>query len=160
MKSFLSFLESYGIFIWLGLMVSFVLILYFTGRRQIREFGNVDYSKARFYEKFASGYSTKSWKTKRGGASRTLHILITDDEFILKTFMFVAYVAKRHDLLHRIPLKNVISAEVRRKLFQTELLVTCTTEEGEMKKFVLISAAQNRIKELLDEAISKNPNMS
>ena len=77
-------------------------------------FSNLDLNKLVYSEKSASGYSTKSNKTKWGGASKVLHIMISDKELIIKTYLFMAYIAEKHDMLHRIPLENILSTEIKK----------------------------------------------
>lgn len=156
MDQILNFLESYFFYIWLVLVIATVLILFIRGRKALNNFGEVDYSKSRFYEKHASGFSLKPKKWNRGRASGTLHILITDKEFILKSFMFGAGTSKRMGLLQRIPLENILSTELKSGFLDTKLHVKCETVEGEEKEFVLISKGHARIKELLDEAIQQH----
>lgn len=150
MEQILSFFEAYFLYIWFILLLFVVSRFYFTGKSAMKEFGTVDSSKIVFSDKYASGYSTKSWRTKRGGASKTLQILIADEELILKSFLFFAGIAKRHDLLHRIPFKNITDSELHQSKFSSKLFVRFNSGEGEKKEVVLMSSSNERIKKLLD----------
>ncbi len=153
MEQFTEFIDKYFFYIWFAVMLWIVSNFYFRGRAAIREFGLIDPSIIIYSEKFASGYSNKSWKTKRGGASKVLHILITDKELIIKTYLFLAYIAKRNDLLHRVPLENITSTALKKGAFSSKLHVTFTTTEGEDKEVVLMAKNNNKIKEILDRYV-------
>jgi hypothetical protein len=156
MKEFTHFIETYGIYIWLTLVILIVSNFYFRGRAAIRKFGAIDTAAIVFSQKSASGYSTKSWKTKRSGASKLLHIIITDKELIIKSNLFGAYIAKSNDLLHRVPLQKVTGTTLKKGTLSTKLFVTFTTEKGEKKEVVLMSNRNAQIKEILDRSIQSD----
>lgn len=153
MEQFTEFIEKYFFYIWLALALWIVLNFYFRGRAAIRQFGSIDYSTIVFSDKSASGYSNKSWKTKRGGASKVLHIIVTDKELIIKTYLFMAYIAKKHDMLHRIPLQNITCTSIKKGTFSSQLHVNFAIEKGEDKEVVLISKNNSQIKEILDRYV-------
>lgn len=71
----------------------------------------------RFRERRASGRALTSLKTRLGGANNALDVIVTDDELWLTSFAlfgFMAAVAQRFDLLHRVPLERV-EGVMRRK---------------------------------------------
>lgn len=153
MEQFTEFMDKYFFYIWLAMALWILSNFYFRGRAAIREFGSIDYSNIIYSEKSASGYSNTSWKTKRGGASKVLHILITDKELIIKTYLFLAYIAKRYDMLHRVPLENITSTALKRGAFSSKLHVTFTTIKGEEKEVVFMSKNNHQIKEILDKYV-------
>ena len=153
MEQFADFMDKYFFYIWLAIMLTIVSNFYFRGKAAIREFGPIDTSTIIYSEKSASGYSNKSWKTKRGGASKVLHILITEKELIIKTYLFLAYIAKRNDMLHRIPLENITSTTLKKGTFSSKLYLTFTTIEGKDKEIVLMSQNNLQIKEILDKYV-------
>ncbi len=60
-----------------------------------------------YRDKRASGYSTKSFITKMGGANGVLDIIVTDNELWIRSLMIFASIGQKYDLLHRIQ-KNKI----------------------------------------------------
>jgi hypothetical protein len=153
MEQFTEFMDKYFFYIWLAMVLWIVSNFYFRGRAAIREFGTIDASSIIYSEKSASGYSNNSWKTKGGGASKVLHIIITDTELIIKTYLFLAYIAKKYDMLHRVPLKNITSTELKKGTFSSKLHVSFTTKEGEDKEVIFMSKNNNQIKEILDRYV-------
>ena len=146
-------MDKYFFYIWLFMALWIVSNFYFRGKAAIREFGSIDSSSIIYSEKSASGYSNASWKTKRGGASKVLHIVITDKELIIKTYLFLAYIAKKYDMLHRVPLENITSTTLKKGTFSSKLHVTFTTIKGEEKEVVFMSKNNNQIKEILDRYV-------
>ena len=64
-------------------------------------------STVKFSERFASGSSNKSWKTRLGGASNCLTVMVTESHFVVTTFFpFTAFV-EIYDLEHLIPLSQI-----------------------------------------------------
>lgn len=133
--------------------VILVSIFFVRGRKAIQMFSDLDLSNLVYSEKSASGYSTKSFRTKWGGASKVLHIMITDKELIIKTFKFLAHVAEKHDMLHRIPLENISSAEIKKEAMFSKLFVEFKVQNGEEKEIVLMSKNNNQIKKILDKYV-------
>lgn len=150
MAFFTAFMDKYFIYIWFVMAVWVVSNFYFRGRAAIRKLGSIETTTIIYSEKSASGYSNKSWKTKHGGASKVLHILITDKELIITTYPFLAYIAKKYDMLHRVPLKNIISVESKEGTLFSKLHVSFTSAEGEYKEVILMSKNNNQMKEILD----------
>lgn len=153
MKQYTEFMDKYFIYIWLVMMVTIVSIFFIHGKRAIKMFSNFNQSKLIYTERNASGYSTKSFRTRWGGASKVLHIMITDKELILKTFLFLAYVAKKNDMLHRIPLENILKTEIKKGTMFSKLFIEFKGENGEVKEVVLMSKNNNQIKELLEKYV-------
>jgi hypothetical protein len=124
--------------------------MYLRGKKAMEEFGSIDLSTVIYSEKRASGYSLKSRVTKFGGAGKTLHIIVTNIELIVKTNQFSAGTAKRFDLLHRIAFGNITAATIKKGTFKSKLHICFTSENGEAKEIVIMSKGIERIKELLD----------
>lgn len=153
MQQFFDFMNEYFFYIWLIIAVTTISLLFIQGRKAIRMFSDLDLSHLIYSEKNASGYSTKSFRTKRGGASRVLHILITDKELIIKTYLLFASIAEKYDMLHRIPLENILSTEIKKGMIYSKLLVQFKGPGGEVKEIVLMSKNNIRIKEILDQYV-------
>ncbi|NOQ71918.1 MAG: hypothetical protein GQ574_07950 [Crocinitomix sp.] len=153
MEQFTEFLDKYFIYIWLVLAVSMVSIFFIRGKAAIKMFENLDLSNVAYSEKSASGYSTKSFGSKFGGASKVLHIIITDKELVLKTYLFLAFIAKKNDLLHIIPLTTLTNTELKDGRIFSKLHVRFTGIKGEEKEVVLMSKRNLEIKAILDKYV-------
>ena len=86
-----------------------LIVFYIKGKAALKTFPEISTVNINFQERFCSGYSMQSWKTKMGGASNVLDIIITDDELWIKLPMIFAGIAKEFDLLHRINLRNIVN---------------------------------------------------
>lgn len=155
MAQYIEFMEKYFVYIWLAIAVSLVSIFFFRGRKAIQMFNDLELSKLIYSEKSASGYSTKSFRTKWGGASKVLHIMITDKELIIKTYLFLALIAKKHDMLHRIPLQNILKTKIINGKIFSRLFIEFKGDNGDLKEIVIISKNNNRVKEMLDKYVIK-----
>jgi hypothetical protein len=133
--------------------VTLISIFFIRGRKAIQMFSDLDLSNLVYSEKSASGYSTKSFRTKWGGASKVLHIMITDKELIIKTYLFLAHVAEKHDMLHRIPLENILKTEIKKGTVFSKLFIEFKGNNGESKEIVLMSKNNDQIKEILDKYV-------
>ena len=152
MIQFTEFMDKYFFDIWLVLLVVILSSFYVKGKRAMKLFDGLDLSHTIYSEKNASGFSTSSFRNRYGGASKTLHIVITDKELILKTFWLFAGIAKKHDMLHRIPLEKILSTEIKEGPIFSKLFVRFTGENGEQKEIVLMSGKNEHIQQLLDRS--------
>ncbi|WP_417265114.1 hypothetical protein [Brumimicrobium sp.] len=143
-------------YIWLVLAVSMLAFFFIVGEKAMRKFKSLETKHILFSEKFASGYSTKSLRTRHGGASKLLHIVITEKELILKTYLFMAFIAKKHDLLHIIPLTDIVSTELKKNNIHSKLHIKFFGVNGEEKEIVLMSDRILKIKKILDQYIAKH----
>lgn len=153
MEQFTRFMDKYFFYIWLIMAVTLISIFFIRGRKAIQMFSDLDLSNLVYSEKSASGYSTKSFRTKWGGASKVLHIMITDKELIIKTYLFLAHVAEKHDMLHRIPLENILKTEIKKGTVFSKLFIEFKGNNGESKEIVLMSKNNDQIKEILDKYV-------
>lgn len=147
------FLDKYFFYIWLFTAVTLVSIFFIRGKKAIQMFNDLDLSNLVYSEKHASGYSTKTFRTSWGGSSKLLHIMITDKELILKTYLFFAHIAEKHDLLHRIPIENILKTEIKKGTLFSKLIVQFKGQNNEKKEIVLMSKNNIQIKELLDKYV-------
>lgn len=153
MENFYDFMDHYFIYLWFVLMITIPTVFYIRGKTAMKMFENLDLSRVVYEEKSASGYSTKSFRTKHGGASKVLHIIITDKELVLKTYLFMAFIAQKHDLLHIIPLTNVIDTSLQNGRILSKLYVRFRGLNGEEKEVVLLSKRNQEIKIILDKYV-------
>lgn len=154
METFTYFMENYFIYIWLALVISILSFFFIRGKKTLEEFGSVDDSTVLFSEKRASGYSLKSRTTRFGGAGKTLHVFVTNTELIIKSSLFMAAIAKRYDLLHRIRFENITEATIKKGILKSRLHVCFTSKNDEAHEIVIQSKRIERIKELLDSQIN------
>lgn len=94
----------------LAMLVANIAIFSKKGKKIESIFDGVDLSKPKFREKGVSGYSTRSLFTKFGGASHVLDVIVTDSELCIQgIFPPFTFVLSHSDLVHRIPLSELVS---------------------------------------------------
>lgn len=91
------------VLVFIAIAIVMVKTFYDTGKKALSIFPDIRTVKVKYRDKTASGYSTRSWKTKIGGASRAMEIVVTDNELWLRSFLLFAGITRQHDLIHRIP---------------------------------------------------------
>ena len=130
-------MDSVTIFliVWVIVAVFILVTLYRRGKKALSIFPTIDPVRVVYRDKSASGYSTKSWITKMGGANNVLDILVTDDELWLKSMLLFAGIGKQHDLLHKVPLANI--TRVSRE--GGDITVDFKTDNGENKQVILVT---------------------
>jgi hypothetical protein len=106
---------------------------YDRGKKALSIFPDINSVSVKYRDKTALGYSTKSWQTKIGGASRALDIVVTDKELWLKSFLLFAGINQQHDLLHKISLNKI----TRVKESGAEIILDFKNEKGEKKQVVI-----------------------
>lgn len=121
------------ILVGLGVGVAILKSFYDRGRKALSIFPDVKSVKVLYRDKTAFGYSTKSWHTKVGGASRSLDIVVTEDELWLRSFLLLAGITQQHDLLHKIPIKSITKTEAR----GAEITLNFKDQKGQPKQIVL-----------------------
>jgi hypothetical protein len=85
-----------------------VVALFLGGRKAEERFQNQSHQRIVFREKGASGHSNKSLRTKLGGASKVLDVVVTENELWLKgIWPMFSYVGTKFDLIHRIQKSNI-----------------------------------------------------
>ena len=92
-----------------------------------------------YRERSASGYSHRSWFTKLGGARSCLVVQLTDQELDIHPFVPFnwLFLPEIYDLEFRVPIRNVLSVELKNKFFAECIDIEFTTSEGSRKKVSL-----------------------
>ena len=108
--------------------------MFMRGKRALQIFPDIKEVKVVFREKYASGYSTKSWKTKAGGASKLLDIVVTEEELWVKSNFIFAGFASYYDLVHKISRSNISNIERKPQ----SIIVDFINSENENKQLVLV----------------------
>ena len=103
-------MDAVEIFLLVGICVSGLILktFYDRGKKALSIFPDINSVTIRYRDKTALGYSTKTWTTKIGGASRALDIVVTDEELWIRSFLLLAGITQQHDLVHRIPLHKIM----------------------------------------------------
>jgi len=95
--------------IWLVIMTALLVSGYLKGKKALKIFPPLSEVSILYQEKRASGYSTKSRRSKIGGAQNSLEVIVTKNElWIRPRVILFAFVA--NDLTHRFhwaQVKNV-----------------------------------------------------
>lgn len=69
-----------------------------------------------YSERFASGSSHKSWRTRLGGANNCLTVIVTDSHLAITTFFPFTAFLDMYDLEHLIPLPEITDLSPRGKV--------------------------------------------
>jgi hypothetical protein len=119
----------------IGLAIIMLKTFYDSGKNALSIFPDIRTVHVIYRDETASGYSTKSWKTKMGGASRAIDIVVTDKELWLSSFLLFAGITKQHDLLHKIPLNKIAVAKEK----EGRITLNFKSDKGESKQVVIIT---------------------
>lgn len=119
--------------IWLGAAAYIIRTLYIRGKKALSIFPDINTVKINYRDRTASGYSTKNWTTKFGGARNSLDIIVTDKELWLKSILLFAGIGQRYDLVHRVSLDKV---QVKKE-DGNRLNIEFTDDNGELKQIIV-----------------------
>lgn len=81
----------------------------------LKIYPSLDTVDIRFREKWASGRSNNSFRTRMGGAQNILDIVVTQDELWIRTPRLFAGITKRFKLLKKSKLTQIQSIQVNRQ---------------------------------------------
>lgn len=119
--------------VWLLVTVYILRTLYIRGKKALSVFPDINTVKINYRDRAASGYSTKNWTTKIGGARNSLDIVVTDKELWLKSMLLFASIGQRYDLVHRVSLDKVLV----KKEEGNQLSLEFTNDKGELKQIIV-----------------------
>ena len=119
--------------IWLVTAAYIIRTLYIRGKKALSIFPDINTVKINYRDRTASGYSTKNWTTKIGGARNSLDIIVTDKELWLKSMLLFAGIGQRYDLVHRVSLDKV---QVKKE-DGNRLNIEFTNDNGELKQIIV-----------------------
>ena len=119
------------------MIVAFTVIVAFNfydrGKKALTIFPDIKTVTVVYRDRTATGYSTRSWQTRIGGASRSLDITVTDTELWIRSFVLLAGIAQQHDLIHRIRLSNITRTKDEGSFVKVEF----KNEKGQSKQVVI-----------------------
>lgn len=95
--------------------ITMLTIMYKRGKKALAIFPNISSVDVLFREKGVSGNSRKSLKTKLGGASNVLDIIVTENELWIRSPLLIAGFGETFDLLHKVQLSRISNAESNKK---------------------------------------------
>lgn len=113
---------------WLVLAITMIYIMYYRGKKALKIFPELNESDILFREKYASGNSLKSFRTKMGGASGVLDVIITNDELWIKTLTLIAGFGNQFDLLHKVKLNQISAIKIQKNKIKINFQVTNQTK--------------------------------
>ncbi len=149
----LAFIVKNLSWIWLVAVIFICCVLSFIANRLLGTFQDPDSGEMIYSPKSVSGLYTKSFIGRQTGVGKILHILITDKELILKTNVGRTFISKKNGLLHRVPLQNLISTDLKTERDSSNLIVKFRGAENKEKEVVLLSEKNWEIKEILDRYV-------
>jgi len=133
---------------WTWLIVSFGWRCY-RRKRTGMVFPQVRRENIRFRERFASGYSFKTFFTRMGGARNCLRVTVTDAEVLIHPFFPFSVLAEDYDLEHRIPIASITNVQSSPSIFGTRLLLEYRDHQGRDHRLSLQLRCPNNFLEAL-----------
>ena len=127
--------QTIFLIIWTVITVFILITSYWKGKKALAIFPNINFVNVIYQDKYASGYSTKSWRTRIGGTRNMLKIVVTDNELWLTCNILLAGIGEYYDLLHKISLENIKKVEKQEK----KITLDFKTNSGIDKQVVLIT---------------------
>ncbi len=118
---------------WCVVMLTMFYLAYTRGKKAIAIFPDIETVLVKYRDRSASGHSTRTLMTRLGGTSRGLDIVVTDSELWLKCPLLFASFLQQYEMLHRVPLKNIVNVERVKETVAIEF----TSEAGSLTKVVL-----------------------
>ncbi len=130
-------MEGQTIFLIIWVIVTTLIMtkLYISGKKALSIFPDINTIQVLYRDKSASGHSTQTWKTRIGGASGILDIVVTDKELWLKSMLLFAGIGEKHDLLHKITLNNITDVNKEGK----KVTIDFKLEDGKGKQVILLT---------------------
>lgn len=101
--------------IWIVLLLSMLAISYRRGKKALSIFPPLQSVQVLFKEKGVSGSSRKSLKTRLGGATKTLEIIITPEELWIRSPLIWAGLGNQSDLTHKVSLNQITAVDYSAK---------------------------------------------
>ena len=90
-----------------------------------------------WFEKRASGRSSKSFRTKVGGASNCLGVYLTSEALLIQPSSFFRVLAPRFDLIQKIPIESIVSVESSKNRIGSYIEIEFRDSSGELRVFCL-----------------------
>lgn len=110
---------------------------YYRHKKRGLVFPSIAPASIRFDERSASGFSHQTMFTRIGGASRCLHVTVTDSEVWVRPIFPFSILASQFDLEHRIQRQAITRAEQSRSGFFSSLLLEYRDERGQLHQLSL-----------------------
>lgn len=132
---------------WSCLVIFMTYKMFKGGKEALSIFPNVDDSNFIYIDKSASGNSNKSLITKFGGANKTLHVMVNNEELWIKSSLFFAYIGRYYDLIHRIPLNQITSSVLNHNI----ITIKFNTENGKQKSISLRTKNNQELAKILSK---------
>ena len=114
--------------------IGMLLYVYMRGRSILEDFPDLEDSEFVFIEDKASGYSNHSIRARKGGANKVLKIRVTEADLWLYSSTIFAFILKRVNLLHKVPLEDILSVDT-----EEYTVIIRFYSEGEETEVVLFS---------------------
>uniref|UniRef100_UPI00404A07D3 hypothetical protein n=1 Tax=Flavobacterium sp. TaxID=239 RepID=UPI00404A07D3 len=138
--------HHFFLLVWFIWAVSIISFFFIKGRKELERFPKIDNSNFEYIENSLSGYSYQSFVDSK----KVIRVRITKNELWITSSTFMAFIAKKFDLLHMIPIETLKSV----KKDGTNVIIEFS-QNGYLKKIVLVSKKQNELVKLLHDKMSK-----
>ena len=92
-----------------------------------------------YKESWASGRSMKSFRTRLGGASNCLKLMLTSDNLLITPVFPFSILGPELDLIHAIPIESIVSLDHDAAFFRKPLRIRFRNEDGTEGEVEVIS---------------------
>ena len=107
--------------IWFVVMATILSIFWIQGGIALKIYPTLESVNIRFREKWASGYSNDSFKTRMGGAQNILDIIVTTEELWVRTPRLFAGMSAQFGTLKKLELTQVKAIEINNSSVRIEI---------------------------------------
>lgn len=146
-------MESHHLFLlsWIVMISSLTTVMFIKGKKALRIFPSKESKTILFIENRVSGYSRKSFITQYGGARNILEVIITPDEFWIRSPLLFAGFGQMFDLNHKVKLSQIRNVEWNKK----QVTISFYTTQKTSKTLVLTLKNAREFVDLLGKNNSK-----
>ena len=109
---------------------------------------------ARYFHRFASGHSHKSFFTKLGGASNCLIVAVTNDRLIVRPFFpfTLMFLPEFYALDVDVPLSSVEGAELKKGALHQRVHIWFRDSDGQRQEFTVMTKEPDKLLSFLPSA--------
>jgi hypothetical protein len=120
----------------------------------------LDDAPALYSDRFCSGRSLRSFRTKYAGARNCLRVVVTSENlFVLAPVQFLVYFTEKLDLEHAIPKSAIREFQKIHRFLQTRYRVSYEGRGGEMRTIELSPRRLKEFEEAMSAGMSPLPSL-
>lgn len=156
LQEFFQYLQNHFLMVWfacLGWVLAVFTFKYFWHRSKGRFPVDPPESALIYSESFASGRSLKSWRTRLGGASNCLMVMLTRDRLVIRPFFPFLILGPDFDLVHDIPFSSLETVTKNTGFLKGGLRLRFRLPNGELRELEIMSKNTVALKQALENSL-------